>query len=74
MLTVSNQIQITEYNTRYVDKYPRWSPDEKLIIYDSEKTGRPQIYVYRLSDGVTKRITTNESISYQYGNFENCPK
>lgn len=73
-LTISNQVQITNYNIKYVDQYPSWSPDENLIIYDSGKSGIHQIYIYQLADGITKKISPNAGHSYQYGNFKNTPK
>ena len=54
--------------------YPRWSADERLIVYDSDRTGVSQLYAYRLSDGITRRISPESWVSYNFGNFERCPK
>jgi len=34
-----------------------WSPDDKLIAYQSDLTGIPQIYVYEVETGLTRRVT-----------------
>jgi Tol biopolymer transport system component len=73
-LTVSNAVQITELSLAYTDMYPRWSADEQLIVYDSDRTGIGQLYGYRLSDGITRRISPDSSVGYHFGNFERCPK
>ena len=71
---VSNPVQITKLSMKYVDEYPRWSNDETIIVYDSNRNGVNQLYGYRLSDGVTRRISPDESTNYYFGNFEKTPK
>jgi Tol biopolymer transport system component len=71
--TVSNPVAITVDDPRSVEEYPRWSADESLIIYDSNWSGRYQMYAYRLADRVTERISDGTSNS-QFGNFEGLPK
>ena len=73
-LVVSNPVQITELSMEYIDEYPRWSNDEGIIVYDSDRTGISQLYAYRLSDGVTRRISPDERTQYNFGNFERTPK
>lgn len=73
-LVVSNPVQITQLSMKYVDEYPRWSRDESIIVYDSNRTGVSQLYAYRLSDGVTRRISPDEFTNYNFGNFEKTPK
>jgi hypothetical protein len=73
-LVVSNPVQITEFSMRYIDEYPRWSSDESLIVFDSNRSGVSQLYAYRLSDGLTRRISPNETMNYNFGNFEKIPK
>lgn len=73
-LVVSNPVQITRFTMDYVDEYPRWSSDETIIVYDSNRTGTYQLYGYRLSDGVTRRISPNTGVNCNFGNFENTPK
>ena len=39
--------------------YPRWIDGEAAVVYHSDETGKGQLYVYRLEDGSTKRVSTN---------------
>jgi Tol biopolymer transport system component len=71
--TVSNPVAITQDDPRTIEEYPRWSSDESLIIYDSNRSGEYQMYVYRLADGSTARISAPGSDT-QFGNFEALPK
>jgi Tol biopolymer transport system component len=73
-LTVSNPVAITDYDRAHVCEYPRWSADESLILYDSNRTGVYQMYAYRLADRSTTRISSDPSVNSQFGNFENLPK
>lgn len=71
---VKNQVIITEDNPVDVCEYPRWSADEKYIIYDSNKTGKYQMYAYSLEDDSTYIISLDSRKNYQFGNFNNLPK
>ena len=73
-LKIYNQIIITEMNTDYVCEYPRWSKDESCVIYDSNRSGKYQVYAYHLKDKTTTRISPDENKDYRFGNFENLPK
>jgi Tol biopolymer transport system component len=73
-LVVSNPVAITDSDPRDICEYPRWSADESLIIYDSNRSGIYQMYAYRLADGTTTRISTDATTNSQFGNFENVPK
>ena len=73
-LRVENQIIITEMNTDYTCEYPRWTNDESCVIYDSNKSGKYQIYAYHLEDKTTSRISPDINRDYRFGNFENLPK
>lgn len=47
------------------NEYPRWSPDEQFIIYDSScGTGFNQVYAYRLSDGTTSLLAAGATGTY----------
>jgi len=70
----SNLIIITEMNTDYTYEYPRWTKDESCVIYDSNKSGKYQIYAYHLEDKTTTRISPDIKRDYRFGNFENLPK
>ncbi len=72
-LVISNLKAITVSNPVSVEEYPRWSNDESLIIYDSNSLYRPQVYAYRLLDGVTSRLS-DWGDDYQFACFENTPQ
>ncbi len=71
---ISNQVVVTEANPDCIFEYPRWSKDEKYLIYDCNITGKFQIYAYRLSDGDVQIISLNSDINSMYGNFDSLPK
>ncbi|MBW2093159.1 MAG: PD40 domain-containing protein, partial [Deltaproteobacteria bacterium] len=75
---VYDQKLITPYNLERTDAYPKWSPDGSLIIYHSNRmhNGRkyPQIYAYRLSDGVEKNISPDKTLGYVYPCMRGFPK
>lgn len=39
--------------------YPRWIDGESAVIYHSGESGKNQLYVYRLEDRSTRRVSTN---------------
>ena len=53
--------------------YPRWIDGESAVIYHSTQTGKGQLYVYRLEDGSTKRVSTNPAAVYLYPHGEAAP-
>jgi catechol 2,3-dioxygenase-like lactoylglutathione lyase family enzyme len=53
--------------------YPRWIEGESAVVYHSGETGRNQLYVYRLEDGSTKRVSTNARADYRYPHGEAAP-
>jgi hypothetical protein len=53
--------------------YPRWIDGESAIVYHSGETGRNQLYVYRLDDGSTRRVSTNPNADYRYPHGEAAP-
>ena len=73
-LRIENQIIITEMNKDYNYEYPRWTKDESSVIYDSNKSGKYQIYAYHLENKTTSRISPDITKDYRFGNFENLPK
>jgi hypothetical protein len=36
------------------------------VVYHLNNTGKGQLYVYRLADGSTKRVSTNAAADYRY--------
>ncbi len=71
---VSNPIAITTFDLTQISEYPAWSADEKLIIYDSNRSGAYRMYAYRLSDHTTTIISDDPAANSQFGDFENLPK
>jgi hypothetical protein len=53
--------------------YPRWIDGETAVVYHSGETGKNQLYVYRLEDGSTKRVSTNAAADYRYPHGEAAP-
>ena len=73
-LEIKNQVVITEYNRSNIYEYPRWTPDGKHIVYDSNRTGTYQLYAYRLEDGTTGRITKESHLNFSFPHFRGAPK
>lgn len=53
--------------------YPRWIDGESAVVYQSGESGKNQLYVYRLEDGSTKRVSTNPQADYRYPHGEAAP-
>lgn len=53
--------------------YPRWIDGESAVVYHSGETGKNQLYVYRLEDGSTRRVSTNAGADYRYPHGEAAP-
>ena len=54
--------------------YPRWTRDESAVVYHCNKTGKNQLYLYRLKDGSTIRVSTNAGADYMFPHGEATPK
>jgi hypothetical protein len=52
--------------------YPRWIEGESAVVYH-RSAGKGQLYVYRLEDGSTRRISTNAAADYRYPHGEAAP-
>jgi hypothetical protein len=50
--------------------YPRWTKDEKAIVYHAS----PSLYMYTLADGATRQVSTQEGADYRYPHGEATPK
>jgi hypothetical protein len=50
--------------------YPRWSKDEKMIVYHAS----PSLYIYNVEDGSTVKVSTQEGADYRYPHMEAAPK
>jgi len=53
--------------------YARWIDGEAAVVYHSGETGKNQLYVYRLEDGSTRRVSTNAKADYRYPHGEAAP-
>jgi hypothetical protein len=54
--------------------YPCWMKDESAVVYYSDHSGTPQLYMYRVGDGSTVRVSTNSSATYKHPCGEATPK
>jgi len=74
--TVSNPKPITdtEPNPETIRLYPRWTRDQSAVVYHGNETGKNQLYMYRLKDGSTIRVLTNENADYMFPCGEETPK
>jgi Tol biopolymer transport system component len=74
--TVSNPKAITDTqpDPKVLWLYPCWTSDEKAVVYYSDKTGKPQLYMYRLADGSTICVSTNPGATYKHPCAEATPK
>jgi hypothetical protein len=73
-LTISDPVAFTDEDLSYLDEYPRWNEDESLIIYSSDRSGKFQLYAYRLADKETFLVSPDPDSDDKFGNFEGCPK
>lgn len=53
--------------------YPRWIDGESAVVYHSSESGRNQLYVHRLADGSTRRVSTDAGADYRYPHGEAAP-
>jgi hypothetical protein len=62
-----------EERKRFWYAYPRWIDGESAVVYHLNNTGKGQLYVYRLEDGSTRRVSTNANADYRYPHGEAAP-
>ena len=74
--TVSNRKLITDPrpDPNVLRLYPRWSADESAVIYHGSMTGKNQLYMYRLKDGSTTRVSVDKNADYMFPCGEASPK
>ena len=53
----SNARQLTHGDAGVAANRPIWSPDGSKIAYERDMSGNPQMFVVRVSDGVSTRVT-----------------
>ena len=76
-LEVKNEVVISEKDKNHIDMYPRWSHDERFIIYSSSRGGNMwdmKQYMYNLNSGETHVIPLGDLILDMYPCFEDLPK
>ena len=74
---VKNEVIISQKDTDHIDMYPRWSHDERFIIYSSSRDGNMwdmKQYIYNLNTGETQVIPRGDLILDMYPCFEGAPK
>ena len=54
--------------------YPRWTKDETAIVYHANKTGKGALYLYRVKNGSTTKVSTRDGADYRYPHTEATPK
>jgi hypothetical protein len=69
-LRVWDRKLITPDDRATIDEYPKWSPDESLVLYDSDTaapgTGVMQIYAYRIADDVERNVSLDPQKNDQF--------
>jgi hypothetical protein len=69
-LRVHDQKFITPDDRRTIDEYPKWSPDETMVLYDSNKVKGGGdlygIYACRIADGVERLISPDPGKNFQF--------
>ncbi len=73
-LRIYDQVEITPSDLGSIQEYPAWNRDESLLVYDSNESGRYQVYAYRLADGETTKLSPDRKRSDQFADFEGLPK
>lgn len=65
---IVNQRIVTERHTGYIDEHPRWSRDEKFILFDSNRSGQYQVYAFSVEPWAAAVVSPG-----QYPNAEATP-
>jgi Tol biopolymer transport system component len=77
-LVVKNEMVISVENRDHIDMYPRWSPDERYIVYSSSRGNghmwNMEQYIYDLDTGKTHLISDENFSVDMYPCFEDVPK
>ena len=76
-LEVKNEVVISEQDKNHIDMYPRWSRDERFIIYSSSRGGDMwdmKQYIYNMDTGETQLIPLGDLDLDMYPCFEDLPK
>ncbi|MHC5054190.1 MAG: hypothetical protein ACYTKD_05685 [Planctomycetota bacterium] len=73
-LAITNPRVIAEGGEGWDVNFPRWTRDEDAVLYQCNRTGKSQLYVYRLKDGSITRLSTEPDADYMFPNAEATPK
>ncbi len=87
-ITNARVIANAEANPALPFLYPRWTRDESAVVYHANRnrdsslanddtgiwSSGNQLYMYRLKDGSTIRISTDPNANYMYPHGERTPK
>lgn len=77
-LVVKNEVVISSADSDHIDMYPRWSPDERYIVYSSSRgignMWAMKQYIYDLDTGKTHKISNHNFTVDMYPCFEDIPK
>ena len=74
--TVSNPVAISDPdpNPKTMTLYPCWTSDETAVVYHCDKSGKNQLYMYRLQDQSTTCVSTNPNAGWLFACGEATPK
>ncbi len=56
-----------------VNEYPRWYPDETMVVFDSSCHGNARAYAYRLADGAVFPFSDDPGGWISFVDFEHTP-
>jgi hypothetical protein len=69
-LRVWDQKLITPDDRATIDEYPKWSPDETMVLYDSDKgapgKGVMQVYAHRIADDMEQILSLDPKANDQF--------
>ena len=54
--------------------YPRWTKDEKEIVYHGHSAGKRPLFLYNVKEGATRKVSTDDGADYRYPHGEATPK
>jgi len=74
--SITNPVVIAneEFDRDFLYLYPRWTKDQSAVVYHCNKSGKNQLYMYRLKDKSTVRVSTNPDANYMFPHGEATPK
>jgi len=53
--------------------YPRWIDGEAAVVFHANKTGKGELFVYRVAEKSTTLVSTNPAADYRYPHGEASP-